>query len=92
MKLLIGKVVHINAKLFCVPILIDGVFIENKKTIKLLLSLGADANAGTMDKAAPLSFAASSGNKEIVSLLIDRGAQTDVYASSGLKPLNNAAT
>jgi len=91
MKLLIAKGVHINARSFWGPVLIDAIFRGNKEALELLLSWGADVNTSTVDKATPLYFAASRSNKEIVSLLIDRGAKTDICASSGLTPLNNAA-
>src|SRR5262249_10632251 len=57
-----------------------------------LIDAGADVGALTTTGAAPLHFAAASGNREIIALLLDRGASVNVREPQwGQTPLMFAA-
>jgi 26S proteasome non-ATPase regulatory subunit 10 len=60
-------------------------------TAKLLLSLGADANALTAQKRSALHYAASKGQEALARLLLESGAQADARDCLGATPLHRAA-
>lgn len=63
-------------------------------TIESLLIEGADINKlGSLlyDHGAPIHVAVRASNPEIVTLLLERGAQVDIRDSSDHTPLHNAA-
>lgn len=50
----------------------------HRDTVKLLLEVGADINAVDIDGWTPLMFAVRDGTLDIVRLLIQSGANTDI--------------
>jgi ankyrin repeat protein len=61
---------------------VDGVTYEhspkaNVETVKFLLSLGLDPNAGNGDGRTPLMVAAAKGRTEVIQILVDHGAKLD---------------
>jgi ankyrin repeat protein len=50
---------------------------ENLEAVKMLLDLGLDPNSSNVDGRTPLMGAALKGRKEVVQLLVDRGAKLD---------------
>lgn len=50
----------------------------HRDTVKLLLEVGADINAVDIDGWTPLMFAVRDGTIDIVRLLIQSGANTDI--------------
>jgi ankyrin repeat protein len=59
--------------------------------VKMLLAMGADANAAGKDGSTALADASLKGNLEIARLLLDGGAQRDAVGVDGKQPIHEAA-
>lgn len=102
----LGKVERLQALLACQPELArawsaDGVtalhlacFYGQEEAVECLLDAGADASAGALNQSAstPLHEAARGGHRNIVLLLLARGADSEVPDRQGWTPLHLAAS
>lgn len=68
-------------------------FFRHENCVKLLIEKGSDLSAHSQNhmSVAPLNSAAASGQREIVELLLDHGAEIDACQSGGFAPLHSAA-
>ncbi len=62
----------------------------NVDMVRLLLELGADANAQTAYPLSPLFNASYKGDSEIVGLLLDAGADVNAPSYEGMRPIAGA--
>lgn len=66
--------------------------VEQLDVARVLLLAGADCHARDKRSRCPLHMAASSGNEELVKLLIAAGAHVKKASVNGTTPLHNAVS
>ncbi len=87
MELLIAKGADVNAREghgFTPLHLVSGIIGTNEECAALLIANGADVNAKDNENATALHWALFGGDEGMARMLVDKGAQVDVFAASGL--------
>ena len=82
--------VHSRSQIATVPPLGTAVFVRSVPLTRLLLDSGADVNRAGGGGFTALHSAAQSGDKELVRLLLERGAQATLAAENGALPADLA--
>lgn len=79
----LGADVNIGGGEFNLPPIMYACWQGNLDIVRILSDHGADINYNGMDEGGPLTFAAATGNVQLVNLLLELGASVDTMSPKG---------